>query len=186
MTTEQKRKVLRLRKKHEPGSHERPDARDGARLIAAQSIRHALMAGLIVIIAFAVVWAMLSTALARVFPWMVLLLGILMGFAVRRGGLGIDWRFPMIAAVLTLLGAIVGNVVVSAALTAAEYETGTFTILRAVTTMTWPVFFDEVMTAADIIYALSGAGIAGFYANRRLSRREYQAVRIWKAEESKG
>ena len=84
------------------------------------------------------------------------------------------------AAGLTLVGAVAGNVVVAAAFTADELGTSTFTILRAVTSMTWPVFFNEVVSAADIVYALFGAATAAFYANRRLLRSEYSALRRWR------
>jgi len=179
VTIDPNNQVLRLRKKHAPGGHSQPDAADGARLIHAQSIRHAVVAALIVIILFASIWAMLSVALGRVYPWLALLLGFLVGYAVQRGGQGVDWRFPVLAASFAFIGAIFGNIVVAAAYTAGEFETGTFTILRNVTTYTWPVFFDEVMTAADFVFALFSAGIAAYFANRRLTRREFQAVRIW-------
>jgi hypothetical protein len=45
--------------------------------------------------------------------------------------------------------------------------------------MTWPVFFAEVISAADIVFGLFAAAIAAFYANRRLSRSEYSALRKW-------
>lgn len=180
MAIDPNKQVLRLRKKHAPGSHTRPDASDGARLVAAQSPQQAVIVGLVVVVLFAILWAMFSVALARVFPWLSLLLGLLVGLAVRRGGQGFDWRFPTIAASIAFVGSIIGNVVVAAAYTASEFETGTLTVLRNVTTYTWPVFFDEVMTAADIVYAACSAVIASFFANRTLSRREYQAVRIWR------
>lgn len=174
-----KPKVLRLRKRHEPGNHAPPVLADGERLVAAQSVTHALLAGLVATLFFAIIWAMTSSLLSRVFPWFVLLLGFLVGFVVRRGGQGLDWRFPTLAAAITFCGAIVAKIVVAAAFTAAEFETGTLRVLSAVTTMTWPVFFDEAMTAADFIYALFAAAIAAYYANRRLSRRQYQALRMW-------
>jgi len=49
--------------------------------------------------------------------------------------------------------------------------------------MTWPVFFDEVLTIADTFFAVVGAGLAGFYSNRRLSRSEYLALRLWREEQ---
>lgn len=175
--------VLRLRKKHEPGRHETPDAADGARLIQAQSIRQALMAGLIAIVLFAVVWSMLTNLTGRMLPWMTMMLGVMLGFAVRRAGQGIDWRFPVLAAVLAFVGAIVGNIVIAAGTTAINLGSSTITVLRSVTAMTWPYFFNEAMTSADWVFALFAAGIAAFYANRRLNRREYQAVRIWRSEQ---
>jgi hypothetical protein len=140
------------------------------------------MAGLIAIVLFAAIWSMLTAALGRVLPWMTLFLGVMIGFAVRRAGQGLDWRFPSLSAVLAFAGAILANIVVAAGTTAAEFDISTFAVLRAVTTMTWPIFFDEVMTAADWAFAIFAAGIASFYANLRLSRKQYQALRIWKEE----
>lgn len=123
---------------------------------------------------------MLSAHVGRIFPWLTLLQALLIGLAIRRAGRGIDWRFPTIAAALAVCGALAGNIVVAAAFTAAEFDTGILTVLRAVTSLTWPVFFDEVMTGADAVYALGSAGIAAFYANRRLTRAEYAAYRAYR------
>ena len=171
--------VLRLRKKHSPKVHAEPTAEDARRLLAAQSVRNAVMASLITIIIFSVVWAMLSTRIGSIYPWMTLLLGILIGLAVRRTGLGLDWRFPLIAALFAALGSLAGNVIVAAAFTAPQLGTDTLTVLRNLTALTWPVFFDEVMTPADLVFALFAAGLAAFYANRRLTRAQYLAVRTW-------
>lgn len=177
-----RKKVLRLRKKHAPGDHERPTAADGARLVAAQSLPQAVVAGLIAIVIFSILWLMVTSAFGRILPWMTLLLGVGLGLVVRRAGQGLDWRFPLIAAVLAIGGSIVGNIVIAAANTAGEFETSIFRILASVTTMTWPVFFDEVMTAADFIFSAFSGGLAAYYANRRLSRRQYQAIRVWQEE----
>ena len=179
---DRKTEVFRLPKKHASKVRVEPTAEDGARLVKAQSPRDAIMAGIIVVILFSALWAMASDLINRIFPWMTLLLGMLIGLVVRRAGRGLDWRFPAIAAVLTVVGALVGNIVVAAAFTADELGTGTLTILRAVTAMTWPVFFDEVMTPADGVYALFAAAIAAFYANRRLSRAEFLALRKWQQQ----
>lgn len=183
MTTDPNQQVLRLRKKHAPGRHAPPEAGDGARLARAQSVRAAVTASAIVTILFAIAWAVLSTWQARVLPWATLVLGLAIGFAVRRAGRGIDWRFPVVAAVAAVLGSIAGNIVVGAAYAAAELGTNTLTVLRNVTLYTWPVFFDEVMTAADFVYALFSAGIAACFANRRLTRRQYHAIRLWQEQE---
>ena len=73
-------------------------------------------------------------------------------------------------------------VVVAASYTAETFDTGTLQILRAVTGMTWPVFFDEVLTAADGFYAVLAAGLAAFLANRRLTRSQYYALRLWRGQ----
>ena len=175
----EKTDVLRLRKKHLPKVSEEPTLEDGRRVLAAQSVRNAVVASLITIILFSIVWAMLSTRIGSIYPWMTLILGILIGLAVRRAGLGLDWRFPVIAAGFAALGSLVGNVVVAAAFTAPQLGTSTLTVLRNLTALTWPVFFDEVMTPADLVFVLFAAGLAAFYANRRLTRAQYLAVRLW-------
>jgi hypothetical protein len=168
-----------MRKRHTPRQTTEAQPEDGRRLLERQSLRDALVASLIVIVVFSVLWAMLATLTNRIFPWMTMLLGIIVGLTIRRAGRGLDWRFPLLAAVATLVGAVASNVVVAAAFTARALETSTLEILRAVTSMTWPVFFSEAMTPADAAYALIGAGIAAFYANRRLNRAEFLALRKW-------
>jgi len=175
----EKTDVLRLRKKHLPKVSTEPTPEDAKRLLHAQSVRNAIMASLITIILFSVVWAMLSTRIGSIYPWMTLLLGILIGLAVRRAGFGLDWRFPVLAAVFAAVGALVGNIVVAAAFTAPQLGTDTLTVLRNLTALTWPVFFDEAMTPADLGFAFCAAGLAAFYANRRLTRVQYLAVRTW-------
>ena len=183
MTTKPYKSVARLPKKHR-GAADKAGKVDVRRLLAQQSLRDAVVGALIVIILFSVLWAMLSTLVNRIFPWMTVLLGIVVGLVIRRAGRGLDWRFPTLAAWLTLAGAVASNVVVAAAFTADELGTSTFTILRAVTSMTWPVFFQEVISAADVVYAFCGAGAAAFYANRRLLRSEYSALRKWREEQA--
>ena len=180
--SDNRKSVLRLPKRHR-GATDPAHPVDGTRLIKEQSLRNAIYAGLIVIILFSGLWAMLSTLIDKVFPWMTVVLGVLVGMVIRRAGRGLDWRFPVVAAVMALLGALIGNVVVAAAFTAAEFETSTFAILRAVTPMTWPVFFDEVVAPGDFVYAFFGAAMAAFYANRRLGRSEYNAVRKSRQEQ---
>jgi len=169
--------VLRMRKRHTPDVQTKACAEDGRRLLQEQSIRDAVLAAVIVVIVFSFLWAVLSTLTDRIFPWMTLVLGVFVGLAVRRAGMGLDWRFPVLAAAFALLGALISNVVVAAAFTADALGTSTLTILRAVTSMTWPVFFDESVAPADVVYGLFAAAIAAFYANRRLSRAEFLALR---------
>lgn len=173
---------LRLRKKHGTGVRSELTAKDGERLVQAQSMRNSLLAGLIAIIVFCMLWVALTSLVNRVFPWMIVVLGAMIGFAVQRAGRGVDWRFPLLAAILSLPGALLANIVVAASNTAETYGTGTLQILTAVTSMTWPVFFDEVLTVAHGFYAALAAGLAAFLANRRLTRSQYYALRLWRAE----
>jgi len=168
--------VFRLPKRH-TGAATNAGPELGQKLMSQQSLLNALCAGLIIIIVFSALWAMASTLINRILPWMTVILGILVGVGVRRAGQGLDWRFPVLAAALAAFGALLSNVVVAAAFTAAALDTSTLHILRAVTAMTWPVFFAEAMSTADAIYGLLAAALAAFYANRRLTRAEFHALR---------
>lgn len=175
-------KPLRLRKKHGDGVRSDITSADGERLLSAQSFRNAVVAGLITVIVFSTFWAAMSSLLNRVFPWMTVLLGLLLGFALRRAGRGVEWRFPLLAAVLALAGSLLANIFVAATVTAETFDTSTLQILLAVTTMTWPVFFAEVLGAAHAFYAVVSAALAAFLANRRLTRKQYYALRIWREQ----
>ena len=177
--------VLRMRKRHTPDVQTQAEPADGQRLIDEQSVRDGVLAGLVAVVLFSILWAMVSTLLSRIFPWMTLLLGVAVGLVVRRAGQGLDWRFPLIAAGITLAGSLLANIVVAAAFTAEALGTSTLAILRAVTTMTWPVYFAEVLSPVDLIYALFAAGIAAFYAQRRLDRAEFMALRKWEEEQDR-
>ena len=176
---------LRLRKKHGSGKPTEVTSADGKRLVKGQSVRNTIVAGLIVIIIFSLFWIALSELTNRVFPWFTMVLGFLLGHSTRLAGRGTDWRFPLIAAGLAITGSLIANIVIAASVTADDFGTGTLDVLWAVTSMTWPVFFDEVLSIADAFYAVIAAALAAFYANRRLTRTEYQALRMWREEQGK-
>jgi len=176
---------LRLRKKHGEGKGINATAADGERLVRAQSLRNAVVAGLIALIIFCVLWVSLSALTNRVFAWMTVVLGAMLGLGIRRAGRGVEWPFPVLAAAFALVGSIISNIVLAASTTAEFYGMGTVEILRSVTSMTWPVFFDEVWNVADGFYAVVAAGVAAFFANRRLTRAQFYALRRWR-EESDG
>lgn len=180
--SDEKTDVFRFPMKHAPKAAVQPGAEAGADLLDDQSLVSAAVAGIVAVAVFSVLWTMLSTLFGRIFPWLTLALGMLVGMVVRRAGRGLDWRFPALAAGLTALGCLAGNVLVAAAFTAERETMSTLSVLLGVTSMTWPVFFDEVMTPADAVYALFAAAIAAFYANRRLSRAEYLALRTWEEQ----
>jgi len=178
MRNNPKRQPLRLRRKHGDGRKVDVTADDGARLVRAQSFRNAVVAGLIVLVVFCSLWVSLSALTNRVFPWMTVVLGAMLGIAIRRAGRGLDWRFPVLAAAMAIVGSVMSNVVLAASTTATDYGTGTLHILQAVTSMTWPVFFDEVWNVADGFYAVVAGALAAFFANRRLTRSEFYTLRL--------
>lgn len=178
MNSDPRKNALRLRKSHEPDPEPPPDSAIGQRLWDAQSVRKAVFASLIAILVFTVLWNMVSTLSSRFFPWVTLLLGVLIGFTVRRAGLGLSWPFPVVAGVMTIIGAIASSLCVTAAMVAQELDTRVFTVLGG-SLSSWGSFADQVLTPADFVFAAAAAGIAAFFSMRRLSRRQYLALRLW-------
>lgn len=181
----EKTDVLRLRKKHLPKNKREPTEEEAHHLLAAQSVRNAIMASIITIILFSIIWSMLSTLVGAIYPWMTMIMGVFIGLAVRRAGFGLDWRFPVIAGVFAAIGALAGNIIVAAAFTAPELGTTTLNVLRNLTALTWPVFFEEVMTPADVVFGLFAAGLAAYFANRRLTREQYLALRTLEEQDDR-
>jgi hypothetical protein len=177
---------LRLRKRHGSGTPKDVTSTDGRKLLQAQSLRNAIVAGLITIIVFSLFWIAVTELTNQVFPWATVVLGFLIGHSIRLAGRGVDWRFPSMAALMTLAGSLMANIILAASVTAEGYGIGTLQTLQAVTSMTWPVFFDEVLTVADVFFAVVGAALAGFYSNRRLTRSEYLALRLRREEQNNG
>lgn len=171
---------LRLRKKHGDGTPLEVSAADAERLLAQQSLRAAMTASLITLIVFSILWLLLSDVLGRVFPWFTVVLGYLVGHAVRRAGRGVSWPFPVVAALLAGLGSVFAKIVVAASVSADELGIGTLEVLQSVTAMTWPVFFAEAWSIGDTVFALAAAAVAAFFAPRRLSRGQYFALRQWR------
>lgn len=170
------------RKKAGKRSGERLPPADPQKLIAAQSLRRALLGGVAAALLMSWTWMYLALLTGRVFPWFSILQGIVIGLAVRRFGLGLDWRFPLTAAVLAWVGAYAGNVLIAIPTTAEELGVSGFAIVRGLTWWSFQVFFDEVITVVDHIYAFCAVAVAAFYAKRRLNRREEFALRTRREE----
>ncbi len=142
---------LRLRKKHGSGKPVSVTPDDGRRLLDAQSFRSAIVAALIVITVFSLFWITLSELTNRVFPWLTVVLGFLLGHAIRLAGKGTDWRFPVLASVLAVAGALFANIAVSGSVTSVGFGVGKLDVLSAVTSMTWHVFFDKTADQIEVV-----------------------------------
>jgi len=128
------------------------------------------------------IWTTVSMQTGRVFPWFSILIGIIVGLAVQRAGRGLDWRFPVIAAVLAWCGAYAGNLMIGIVETGRYIEARPFTVLAGLSRDTMENFFAITIGPVDHIYAFCAAGVASFLAKRRLNRREVLAIRTLNRE----
>ena len=140
---------------------------------------------MLVVILMNLLWMMSASLLNRVFPWYAILQAIPVGYAVRLAGKGLDWRYPLLAALMAWAGAYTGNFMLAADTAADEFGTGALNIIRNMSEWTLGLYFDEVVTSVDHVYALYAACIAAFLAKRRLTRSEEYAFRTHEKDKLK-
>jgi hypothetical protein len=174
--------MLRLQKKHSGIQKDTGPKPDAALILAQQSLGRAIAGGIGTVLVFGWIWATLSVASGKVFPWLSILIGALVGVAVRRYGRGLDWRFPAIAAFLAWSGAYAGNLMIGIVETGRYIEAGVFSVFAGLSRDTMENFFANTVSPVDHIYAFCAAGVASFLAKRRLNRREVVAIRTMQKE----
>lgn len=177
------RTLFRLKQKHSAKRKERLPAADGKQLLAAQSVRRGILGTTMVAVLVCWLWAILSMSTGRVFPWFSILMGAVIGLAMQRFGRGLDWRFPMLAAVIAVLAAYAGNLMIGVFETGRYIEAAPLRVLGGLSLDTMANFFRITISPIDHIYAFSAAGVAAFFANRRLKRHEVLGLRTIRAHD---
>jgi len=164
--------MFRLRQKHSQQHHEGYAPVSAEKLIAEQSVRAGITGAAITIIVFNILWAYTASASGKFFPWIAIIQGLAIGFAVRKTGRGLDWRFPLVAGLAAWAGAFSGNLFIALTFTASQnatLEDGWWQILMS--------FYSNTVTVIDVIYAFCAVAVATFYSKRRLNRHEVFALR---------
>lgn len=177
--------MFRLKQKH---SHQATDKRppaDGLRLLAEQSVIRGVVGSIVVALLLCWLWAMLSVTSGRIFPWFSVLNGAVIGIAMQRFGKGLDWEFPVLAAVVAGLAAYTGNLVIGVFETGRYIEAAPFGVLGGLSADTMKNFFQITINPIDHIYAFCACGVAAFFANRRLKRHEVFGLRMISNADSK-
>lgn len=169
--------MLRLQQKHSRKQSDTGPKPDATLILAQQSVGRAVAGGIAVVLVFGWIWALVSVESGRVFPWFSILIGAAVGVAVQRYGRGLDWRYPVIAALIAWVGAYAGNLMIGIVETGRYIEAGPFSVFAGLSMDTMENFFANTVSPVDHIYALCAAGVASFLGKRRLNRREVLATR---------
>jgi len=177
--------MIRLKQKHSKDQKDKMPPADGRRIVQAQSVRRALIGGVGAAIVLSLLWAQLAMMSGKVYPWFSILAGALVGIAVQRFGKGLDWRFPVIALVLATVTAYMGNLMIGVLETGRYIDASPVSVLRGLSTDTFRNFFRNVIGPVDHIYAFSAAGVAAFFANRRLKRHEVVGLRQFQKDSAR-
>lgn len=169
--------MLRLPKRFSPDPDDTRPAVDARLLLGQQDLARGVGMSLVVAAAAMALWVAACMLFDRYFPWGSVLQGVLIGLAMRRYGRGIDWRFPLAAALVAVIAAALGSFLTALFLTGREFGTGALELVDEVSMHTLATFFTREFGAVGVIYMLFGTVLAAFYANRRLGRREAIALR---------
>jgi len=169
--------MFRLKQKHSRRATEKLPPADGRRLLAEQSLVRGLAWSIVVGLLLCWLWAILSVTSGRVFPWFSVLNGAVIGIVMQRFGRGLDWRFPVMAAVIAGLAAYTGNLIIGIFETGRYIEAAPLQVLGGLSADTMANFFRITINPIDHIYAFCACGVAAFFANRRLKRHEVLGLR---------
>ena len=80
-----------------------------SKLRTHQDFNYALVGGLVAALVSAVLWAVITVMTKYQIGYMALGVGLIVGFAVRFFGAGVDKKFGFLGAALSLLGCMLGN-----------------------------------------------------------------------------
>ena len=176
--------MFRLKQKHSQQRKDRLPPADGRKLLAEQSVVRGFFGTLVVAIALCWGWAVFTMSTDRLFPWFSIVIGALIGMAMQRFGRGLDWRFPVMAAVIAGAASYFGNLMIGVLETGRYIEAETISVLAGLSADTMRNFFRNTISPIDHIYAFSACGVAAFFANRRLKRHEVLGLRTMDQENS--
>lgn len=177
--------MFRLRQKHSRHSAAvKPAEIAPTVLIEAQSVRDGILGGLAALVLVHLCWAYSAVLLDRVFPWMTIVQGALIGMGVQRLGRGLDWRFPLIAALWSFPASFTGNLVVALSLTANAAGVAIVDVIAGLSASSLQKFYSETITSVDIIFAFCSIALATFFAKRRLTRQQANALHKYELEQS--
>ena len=175
--------MFRLKQKHSQPRRKKYPKPDVKRILAEESLLRGILGSVAVAALLCWIWAVHAMTTGRVFPWLSILIGILIGFAMQRFGRGLDWRFPLTAGLVAGVAAYAGNLMIGVLETGRYIEAQPLQVIAGLSMDTIRYFFRNTINPVDHIYAFCSAGVAAFFANRRLNRREVLALRaIRKAE----
>jgi hypothetical protein len=169
--------MFRLKQKHSLNTRDKRPPADGRRLLAEQSVSRGLLASIAIGLLLCWLWAVFSTMTGRIFPWFSVPIGAAIGLSMQRFGRGLDWRFPVLAVVVAGVAAYAGNLMIGVLETGRYIGAPPISVVAGLSADTMEYFFRNTISPIDHIYAFCAAGVAAFFANRRLKRHEVLGLR---------
>jgi antitoxin component YwqK of YwqJK toxin-antitoxin module len=134
----------------------------------------AAVGGLSAAILGAIIWAIITVATNYQIGYMAIAVGLLVGFAVRYFGAGVDKYFGYIGAVLALVGCALGNLLSQIIFAADAESVGYMDILVMLNFDLIVLIFEETFSPMDVLFY----GIAAYegykFAFRKITEEIYE------------
>jgi len=138
-----------------------------------QNFMAAVIAGVAAALIGAIIWAVITATTKYQIGWMAVGIGFLVGVAVRYFGKGIDQKFGIVGAVLSLLGCLAGNFLFVVVLVA---QSENIPILSLLANSNLEIIFAVIANTFEVIDLLfyGIAVYAGYrFSFRRLTEEEF-------------
>ena len=166
--------LLRLGRKYAP--KKRRDV-DIVGMFEEQSLKRALVGGLLALAILNVLWVAESMTFDHIFKPFSVLQGFFIGRAVRHYGRGFEWPFAATAAAIAAAAAFTGSFLSALFLTGREFDTFALSLVSEISWHTLSTFAANNFGAVGTVYAGMAAALAAFFARRKLDRDERIALR---------
>lgn len=144
------------------------------RLRARQNLGLAIVAGMFAAIAGAVIWALATIATGYQIGWLAIIVGVLVGMAVRIAGNGIDRIFGITGALLSLVGCALGNLLTVAYFAAQAQGVPYFELLARLDLDTAVQMMIATFNLMDLLFYLFAVYFGYRYAIREVTETDLQ------------
>jgi len=122
------------------------------KLRSHQDFNYAIVGGLVAALVSSVLWAVITVAAKYQIGYMAVGVGLLVGFAVRFFGAGIDKKFGFLGAALSLLGCMLGNLFSQIGFAAIENSQSYFEIISFLTPQLVFSVLAETFQPMDVVF----------------------------------
>jgi hypothetical protein len=123
-----------------------------SQLLAEQDWQKAVTAGMIAAVIGAALWAIITYITEMQIGFMAIGIGFLVGFAVQKYGKGVEKRFGILGAGLSLAGVLLGNLFAIIAFASHEFGVGFFQMLGAFDWGAAPSLITSTLGPIDLLF----------------------------------
>jgi hypothetical protein len=121
-------------------------------LRASQNLMYGIAAGAGAALVGAVLWAVISAITKYQIGWMAIGVGVLVGYAVRLAGKGVDNSFGIAGAMLSFLGCVIGNFLTVVIVISNQESMSILEILSRVTPGIFMAVMKDSFQAMDLLF----------------------------------